>query len=151
MGTNIEIRLVEHGSPDYEETVRLRLRILREPLGLSFTPEQLSSEETDLHLAAFAEGRLVGCLVLTPCDAESVKMRQVAVDTDVQGQGIGGALVVAAEEVAVAQGFRLMTLHARETAVPFYLRLGYTVEGEPFKEVTIPHRRMHKRLVHATL
>jgi predicted GNAT family N-acyltransferase len=39
-----------------------------------------------------------------------------------------------------------MILHARATAVPFYLRLGYTVVGEPFEEVGIPHRGMEKAL-----
>ena len=43
-------------------------------------------------------------------------------------------------------GGRLLTLHARETAVAFYLRLGYRVVGEPFVEVTIPHRTMEKLL-----
>ena len=40
-----------------------------------------------------------------------------------------------------------MTLHAREAAVPFYERLGYLSEGEPFDEVGLPHRAMRKRLV----
>jgi len=39
-----------------------------------------------------------------------------------------------------------MVLHAREAAIPFYLRLGYELEGEPFTEVGIPHRRMVKLL-----
>ena len=31
-----------------------------------------------------------------------------------------------------------MSLHARQIAVPFYERLGYTIVGEPFEEVGIP-------------
>jgi len=39
-----------------------------------------------------------------------------------------------------------MILSARDTAIPFYERLKYNVEGEPFEEVTIPHRLMAKNL-----
>jgi predicted GNAT family N-acyltransferase len=39
-----------------------------------------------------------------------------------------------------------MTLHARDTAVPFYLNLGYACVGEPFTEVGIGHQEMEKAL-----
>ena len=39
-----------------------------------------------------------------------------------------------------------MTLHARDTAIPFYKKLGYECVGEPFVEVTILHQAMQKRL-----
>ena len=37
-------------------------------------------------------------------------------------------------------------LSARATAIGFYQRLGYVAEGEPFLEVTLPHRLMRRRL-----
>jgi GNAT superfamily N-acetyltransferase len=142
----LEIRLAAHESPEYLETVALRFRILREPLGLSFTPEQLGAESGDLHLAAYLGQDLAGCLVLTPLSDGAVKMRQVAVDNRRQAQGIGRALVQRSEEIARERGLTLMTLSARETAVAFYLRLGYDLIGDPYDEVTIPHRTMQKRL-----
>jgi predicted GNAT family N-acyltransferase len=39
-----------------------------------------------------------------------------------------------------------MVLNARDTAIPFYLHLGYELVGEPFVEVGIPHRKMRKAL-----
>ena len=50
------------------------------------------------------------------------------------------------EELAIDKGFDKMVLSARDTAVSFYLRLGYELVGEPFEEVTIPHRKMLKLL-----
>ena len=44
------------------------------------------------------------------------------------------------------QDFSVMVLHARQTAVPFYLKLGYAEVGAPFQEVGIPHRCMEKPL-----
>jgi predicted GNAT family N-acyltransferase len=146
MAHNLDIHVILHGSPQYEETIALRFRILREPLGLAFTPEQLAAESADVHLAAYCNGTLVACLVLSPLDDCEVKMRQVAVDDGLQGQGIGTALVERSEQVATERGWLWMVLSARETAVPFYLRLGYDLVGEPYEEVTIPHRKMQKQL-----
>jgi hypothetical protein len=71
------------------------------------------------------------------------KMRQVAVSPERQRQVIGKRLVEAAE-VAVATG--LITLHAREVAIPFYEAMGYEKVGDPFFEVGIPHIKMAKRI-----
>lgn len=140
------VRLVAFNSEEYRQTVRLRDEVLRAPLGLTFTPEQLAAEANDLHLACFARGQLAGCLILTPQDRGAIKMRQVAVSPLVQKQGVGTILVRASEQIAAERGYQRMVLHARETAVPFYLRLGYEVAGEPFEEVTVPHRAMFKTL-----
>ncbi len=145
--TELNLRLVAHGSAEYEETVALRDDILRKPLGLAFTPDALGAESRDLHLACYdASGTLCGCLILTPADAGKVKMRQVAVSGQLQGKGVGRAMVERSEEIAREHGFTEMTLHARETAVPFYERLGYERVGERFEEVTIPHWTMRKLL-----
>lgn len=143
----MQIFQIDFATPEYDEAVQLRYEVLRRPLGLEFTPEQLAEEYADIHLAAFdAAGCLVGYLCLTPAGNETVKMRQVAVAPEWQGKGVGRQLVIASEELAKRLGFRHMTLHARETAVPFYLRLGYRTVGERFEEVTIPHFKMEKNL-----
>jgi predicted GNAT family N-acyltransferase len=142
----VDFRLVAHGSSEYDRTLDLRMRVLRAPLGLVFDAKDLAREAGDLHLAAFDSGRLIACLVLTPQTGSAIKMRQVAVEPDRQGSGIGRRLVEGSEEVAREHGYREMVLNARDSAVPFYLHLGYQLVGEPFIEVTIPHRRMRKLL-----
>ena len=140
------ISRIPYGAVDYKAELTLRNKILRIPLGLDRWDEALSGETNDAHLGAFDGDILVGVLVLTRVNSESVRMRQVAVDENCQRRGIGTALVAAAEREAISLGYIRMTLHARQTAVAFYERLGYTVEGEPFAEVGIPHRAMSKAL-----
>ena len=140
------VRTVLFGSPEYDLTVELRREVLRRPLGLDFDPAALAEEGRDTHVGLFDGESLLACLVLSPC-GEYLKMRQVAVRSDAQGRGVGRALVEASERWAVENGFATMALHARETAFPFYLRLEYTVVGEPFEEIGIPHRAMRKRLI----
>ncbi|HVL39966.1 MAG TPA: GNAT family N-acetyltransferase [Fimbriimonadaceae bacterium] len=143
----VTIRTVPHGSGEYWETVVLRDRILRQPLGLALSRDELLAEHGDLHLAAFEGERLVGCLVLTPLPDGRIKMRQVAVDPASQRSGVGTELVRESERLALAKGYRVMVLHARVEAVPFYLRLGYETVGEEFEEVTLPHFEMRKGIV----
>lgn len=142
----MELRPIKHNTPDYLRVVALRRRVLREPLGLDYTPEQLAAEADDIHLAGFEGERPVACLILTPISTQEFKMRQVAVAPERQSEGLGSRLVEYCETVARDAGCRLITLHARETAVPFYLRAGYEIVGEPFEEVTLLHRKMQKWL-----
>ncbi len=140
------IREVEHGSPAYWATVDLRDTILRKPLGLHFSDEELKAEEDSRHVACYRGDKLVGCLVLRPSSGGDVQMRQLAVAAELQGQRIGTALVRFAEALAREIGYRCIILHARETAVTFYEKQGYSIIGEGFEEVTIPHWAMEKRL-----
>ena len=141
-----EFSETRYGSPAYEASVVLRDAVLRWPLGLGFSRDELGREGTDHHLACHVEGELIGCLILVPKADGEVKMRQVAVAPHARGRGFGRALVRFAEGFARERGFTVMTLHARESAVPFYERLGYEREGERFEEVSVPHWRMWKAL-----
>ncbi len=148
---SVEIRQIQSRSEEYERELALRTRVLREPLGLCFSAEDLARDASDIHLGAFEPDRhggtrLLGCLLLRPQPDDVVQMRQVAVAPEAQGRGVGRALVCDAERVARAKGFTEMMLHARETVIGFYEALGYSPEGPTFIEVTIPHRTMRKRL-----
>jgi predicted GNAT family N-acyltransferase len=142
----LALRDIAYGSAEYEASFTLRRRVLREPLGLVPTSEERAEEAQLIHLGAFDGANLVGCLMLHDVGNGDVRMRQVAIDFDRQRGGVGTQLVRFSEDVARRRGFRNMVLHARDTAVPFYERLGYTGKGEPFLEVTIPHLAMEKAL-----
>ncbi len=142
------IKIIEHNSKEYKEEVNLRHKILREPLGLNFSDDELAAEKSQFHLCAFDEAnKLLGCLLLNPTSGTKIKMRQVAIEQNLQGKGIGKALVLQSEKLAVSLGYAEIILHARESAIKFYLKLGYKVIGESFMEVTIPHYRMSKILL----
>ena len=137
---------VPFASPAYDETVRLRDDILRKPLGLSFTAEDLALEFDSIHLACYDNHwNLMACLVMV-WKGEDLKMRQVAVGEAFQRRGIGQFLVAESERVALEYGALKLVLNARETAVPFYQKLAYSTDGDRFEEVGIPHFKMYKKL-----
>jgi predicted GNAT family N-acyltransferase len=141
-------QVIPHDSAEYRETIALRDAILRAPLGLSFSEEELRAEATQVHVTATGDGgALAGCLVLRPSDDRSVHMRQLAVVEAARRSGLGSGLVRFAEDHArTALGAQRIHCHARADVVPFYEQLGYAKVGEPFIEVTIPHQAMEKRL-----
>lgn len=142
----LSVKVIQYGSLDYEREIQLRNRVLREPLGITLSENDLFQDKDDIHIAAFSDEALVGCLLLKPQPKALVKMRQVAVDPSHQGKGVGRLLVEYSEIIALQSGFEAIVLNARETAVPFYLSLGYQTEGERFQEVGIPHFKMRKSI-----
>lgn len=70
----------------------------------------------------------------------------MAVDAHLQRSGIGKDLMTYAEKEVLKQGYQILMMHARKTAIPFYERLGYTIAGDEFLEVSIPHFEMRKSL-----
>lgn len=141
-----DIRLIEYGSCDYKAMVALRDKILRAPLGLTFSEEYLQQEMADVLIGCFEEEKLLGCCILTPVNEAMVQLRQMAVDDNLQGKGTGSKILRFAEEQAKGNGFRELMMHARKEAAPFYRKNGYGVRGEAFEEVGIAHYEMFKRL-----
>ena len=77
---------------------------------------------------------------------KTVRLRQMAVLNDLQGKGIGKALMIFAENLARDRGYQKITMHARKNAIGFYEKMGYTKTGGEFIEITIPHYLMEKKL-----
>jgi len=140
------LQLIDHGSKEYQKMVQLRNEILRKPLGLDFSQQELETEKGDILIGAFEDDKILGCCMLVKQDEKSVRLRQMAVLNNLQGKGIGRALMIFAENIARDRGYRKIIMHARKTASGFYERLGYKVSSEEFKEVTIPHYIMEKNL-----
>jgi predicted GNAT family N-acyltransferase len=138
--------MIDHGTKEYQQMVNLRNEILRKPLGLCFNEEELEREKDDILMGAFEDERLLGCCLLTRMDAGTVRLRQMAVPNNMQGKGIGRALMIFAENIARDLGYKKLCMHARKTATGFYQKLGYHISGEEFLEVTIPHFTMEKSL-----
>ena len=140
------LKIIDHGTPEYRQMIKLRDDILRKPLGLGFTPEELEKEKENMLIAAFEDDDMLGCCMLVEKNADMVRLRQIAVLNDLQGKGIGRALMGFAENLARDRGYRVISMHARKDSIHFFEKMGYKVTGNEFIEITIPHRVMEKKL-----
>ncbi|HJU46324.1 MAG TPA: GNAT family N-acetyltransferase [Chitinophagaceae bacterium] len=140
------LKIIDHGSAEYQQMLGLRHEILRKPLGLSFSQEELDKEKHEILIAAFEDDQMLGCCMLVQESPDECRLRQMAVLNTLRGKGVGKALMVFAENIARDRGFKKMTMHARATALGFYEKLGYMITGDVFEEITIPHYIMEKEL-----
>lgn len=133
--------------PYYQQVIALRQKVLRTPLGLNIHDDDLAAEVDQIIFVYEEEKEVKGCVILQHYDAETFKLRQMAVDPAMQGKQIGSQLINAADTYAVQLGKTKVILNARETAIPFYEKQGYETVGETFFEVGLPHKKMEKILI----
>lgn len=141
-----QIKPIAYGSPEYLETLELRNRVMRIPLGLDIHKEDFSCERESAVIGAFDGERLLGVGVMS--HKEVFKVEYLCVDFTLQGTGVGGELLDRMEAMAAEQGGEVMYLDARVTAQPFYARRGYETTSEVFimECAPVPHVAMEKPL-----
>ena len=131
-----------------EDAHDLRRRVLREGTPSDEVRFEQDAWPATFHLGARdATGALVGIATFFPSPTplregrQAAQLRGMAVDTAHQGRGIGRRLLDAAMERLRSAGFEALWANARDTAVPFYRRLGMEVVGEGFltSDTKLPH------------
>ena len=140
------LKIIDHGTHEYRLMLKLREDLLRKPLGISFTKEELEKEKSDVLIGAFDDDDILGCCMLVEMEPGVVRLRQLAVLNNLQGKGVGTAILQFSENLARDLGYKKITMHARKNSVDFFEKLGYQTVGEEFIEITIPHFEMHKEL-----
>ena len=90
----------------------------------------------DAHDEAVATGRLI-------TESPGVgRIGRLAVDRDLRGSRLGRQVLDALVAASQARGDREVQLHAQRSAEGFYLRAGFSVQGEPYEEAGIEHITM---------
>ncbi|HTN37650.1 MAG TPA: GNAT family N-acetyltransferase [Arachidicoccus sp.] len=140
------IQIIDYGTQQYDQMLQLRQLILRKPLGLELSKKDTVEDQLDILIGCFENEKIMGCCVLKKIDAQTVRLRQMAVHSGLQGKGVGRAILAFAETIALDFGYQKIMMHARNSAIGFYKRMGYATTGDPFIEVSLPHHIMEKRL-----
>lgn len=118
-------------------------------------PEEMEWEEADLyaqHFLAIENHRPIGTARLLATG----QIGRMAVLKSRRQQGIGSHLINACIAAASQQQFSNLYLHAQTSAIDFYKKFGFLLDGDVFDEAGIPHCKMHlpekqmQRLVLAT-
>lgn len=117
--------------------------------GVRTTPSQLQAQLSHAHihfLLAWQETQLVGCICLehlnhsaeaqhaTQSQENKVQLGMIAVEPQLQNQGIGKWLIAQAEAWACThwsvKASQMSVIHLREPLIAFYQRLGYIPTNE---------------------
>ncbi|MEY4526043.1 MAG: hypothetical protein RIR57_1413 [Bacteroidota bacterium] len=125
----------------------LRYNVLREPWNQPLGSEVLADEDQAIHAIAVEDNEVLGVARMHESAEKQGQVRCVATATAAQGKGIGKAIMAYLEDQAKAKGWTEIVLEARENAVPFYQRIGYTIIAESYLLFgEIQHYRMKKAL-----
>lgn len=140
----LALHWVSADDPRMAEANDLRHAVLYAPFGVPRTADWGDADESVRLLVVSREGRVVGFASLVLEGSGSARVRQVSVAFDVQGTGVGRALMREVEAEARRRGLTRLWLEARTTAERFYHRLGYvTVSGvHPSGRTGLPHVTM---------
>jgi len=103
--------------------------MLRQPWNQPIGSEQDSFDQQACHRMIVIDEEVVAVGRLHKSCQTNAQIRYMAVNENIQGQGIGKQIVNALEIEASMQGVTEITLNARESAVSFYEKLGYKVQG----------------------
>jgi predicted GNAT family N-acyltransferase len=126
---------------DREAIERIRRAVFIEEQGIAEADEWDDADPVSRHVLAGATKRdAVGTGRLEPTG----KIGRVAVLPQYRGNGVGSRIVGHLVNQATVLGLTQVYLHAQASAVVFYERLGFQVDGPEFDEVGIPHRRMRQ-------
>ena len=138
--------IIDYESPEYRSMCTLRDEVLRKPIGLRLTEEEIQRDKNDILLACIENGEAIACCILTEKNPDTVQLRQMAVSPALQQKGLGKELLSFAEKTAKENHYSVLCMHARKTALGFYAKSGYAIVGEEFTEVGIPHFEMRKKI-----
>ena len=124
----------------WQQTIDIRHKVLWPNKDPSFC--KVEGDETAIHYGANVKGNIV-CVASLYINAEKVRLRKFATVEGFQKQGIGTAMIehMLAESRQIP-GVQVFWFDARETAIGFYKRFGFKVEGERFYKSNIADFKM---------
>jgi GNAT superfamily N-acetyltransferase len=150
-------RVTDPNSIEMQSFWDLRTRILRPP-GSPTCTFPGDEEAITIHLAAYddSNGQLICVATLRPADAASStlsgipsefrspglewQLRGMATDTERRGNGVGRLILSTAAKHVREEGGKLLWCNAREIAIPFYSKCGWSIWSDLFDIPSVgPH------------
>ena len=149
MKNDIEVKQIST-----KETLPVRKKILKPFLREEECVNPGDDLPTTYHFGLYKSGELVSIATfLYESHPEfsagfPYRLRGMATDSSVQGQGLGSLLLVYGVEFLRAKKCDFIWFNAREKAFSFYQKLGFIIHGPMFEIKDIgPHKVMYKHII----
>lgn len=130
---------------DMDAVFEIRRIVFIEGQNVPEHEERDGKDDEAIHLIAFQDTQPVGTARLLLQDGVG-KIGRVAVLSEMQGRGLGKAIMQAALDELRVEGVSKAKLAAQTHALGFYEALGFKAEGPEFLDAGILHRDMTRTL-----
>lgn len=132
---------------DFENYYKCRWELLRKPWNQPVGSERDEIEDNSVHRMAISNDNVIAVGRLHFIDNTTAQIRYLAVNETFERQGIGKAIYTSLENEACNNKIKFIILNARENAVGFYEKLGFTIIKKTYLLFNeIQHFEMHKHL-----
>lgn len=111
-------------------------------------PPELEIDEYDksaTHFIVLGNDEIIGTARLVISDKIG-KIGRVCILKEFRNKGIGSKLMNKIIEYSKSIGLEYLSLESQVYAIPFYEKIGFTVEGKEFMDAGIPHKKMFTSL-----
>lgn len=130
----------------YKHALNIRQEVFIDEQGVDVDLEIDELEEQTEHIVLFQNEAPIAVARIYDLGDGVYKVQRVATLKTYRGQGHGARLMKEIELKIAELGGTNITLGAQNTALPFYEKLGYTIEGDQFMDAGIPHHTMTKNI-----
>ena len=141
----MKIKVRKVTEENFEDYLNIRKEVFVEeqqvPIELEIDELDDLSVKTVTHIAAFVGDEMIGTSRLIK-DGKTLRVGRVAVLKKNRKQGVGEAMLKYAKIQAENNGYERLVLGAQLTAIPFYEKSGYVVDGEIYLDADIEHKDM---------
>jgi GNAT superfamily N-acetyltransferase len=137
-----------------EDIMALRVKVLRKDTPVTHCNYPEDTYEDVIHLGVKNQNTVVGtsswfrkeCPNLA--GESALQLKGMAVDESLQGTGVGVQIIAAGLSLATERGVSVIWARARDSALGFYLRCGFTEIGPGYidEPTGMPHHNVYRRL-----
>ena len=137
-----------------EDIMALRVKVLRKDTPVTHCNYPEDTYEDAIHLGVKRADRVVGtsswfqkeCPDLV--GESALQLKGMAVDESLQGTGVGVQIIAAGLSLATERGVSIVWARARDSALGFYVRCGFTEIGPGYIDEPTgkPHHNVYRRV-----
>lgn len=130
----------------YQDALDIRYDVFVKEQGVPVDLEIDDLEDKTEHVVLYRKDDPIATARIYLLDDDVYKVQRVATLKDFRGQGYGKVLMQEIELKIADQAGKKITLGGQNTALAFYEKLGYKIEGNEFMDAGIPHHTMVKKI-----
>lgn len=133
-------------SDTYKDALKIRYDVFITEQGVSVEEEIDELEDQTEHVVLYRNNEPVATARIYDIGNQTYKIQRVAVQKEARSLGFGAAVMTEVEQKVRDLNGQHITLGAQNTAIPFYEKLAYSIEGDEFMDAGIPHHTMVKSI-----